>query len=79
MKKIVALLVVLVFLACKEDVVKKPNRLIEKQVMVNIMYDLSILDAIKYQSPAVLDSNHIDPRKYIFKKQPHRSNFHHWR
>jgi Domain of unknown function (DUF4296) len=68
MKKIMALLVVLVFLACKEDVVKKPNRLIEKEVMINIMYDLSLFDAIKYQSPAVLDSNHINPRKYIFKK-----------
>ncbi len=68
MKKIIALLVVLVFLACKEEEVKKPNRLIEKEVMINIMYDLSIFDAIKYQSPAVLDSNHINPRKYIFKK-----------
>jgi hypothetical protein len=68
MKKIIALLVVLVFWACKEDVVKKPNRLIDKEVMVDIMYDLSLFEAIKYQSPAVLDSNGINPRKYIFKK-----------
>jgi hypothetical protein len=68
MKKIIAGLVVLVFFACKEEVVKKPNRLIEKEVMVDIMYDLSLFEAIKYQSPAVLDSNGIDSRKYIFKK-----------
>ena len=68
MKKIVALVVLLVFVSCKEEVVKKPNRLIEKDVMVNIMYDLSLLEAIKYQSPATLDSNKISPKQYIYKK-----------
>lgn len=68
MKKIVVLVVLLVFVSCKEEVVKKPNRLIEKDVMVNIMYDLSLLEAIKYQSPAILDSNKISPKQYIYKK-----------
>ena len=68
MKKIVVLVVLLVFVSCKEEVVKKPNRLIEKDVMVNIMYDLSLLEAIKYQSPATLDSNKISPKQYIYKK-----------
>ena len=68
MKKIVVLVVFLVFVSCKEEVVKKPNRLIEKDVMVNIMYDLSLLEAIKYQSPAILDSNKISPKQYIYKK-----------
>lgn len=68
MKKIVVLVVLLVLVSCKEEVVKKPNRLIEKDVMVNIMYDLSLLEAIKYQSPAILDSNKISPKQYIYKK-----------
>lgn len=68
MKKIVVLVVLLVFVSCKEEVVKKPNRLIEKDVMVNIMYDLSLLEAVKYQSPAILDSNKISPKQYIYKK-----------
>jgi hypothetical protein len=68
MKKIVVLVVLLVFVSCKEEVVKKPNRLIEKDVMVNIMYDLSLLEAIKYQSPTTLDSNKISPKQYIYKK-----------
>jgi hypothetical protein len=68
MKKIIALLVILVFVSCKEETVKEPKRLIEKKVMLDVMYDLSLLEAIKYKNPTVLDSNKINPRQYIFKK-----------
>ena len=69
MKKIIILLaIVFVFAGCKDEVVKKPNRLIAKETMVNIMYDLSVLDAIKYQNPASLDTFKIDPPQYIYKK-----------
>ena len=59
---------VALFVGCKEEVVNKPERLIEKDVMVNIMYDLSILEAIKNQNPASLDTFKINSRDYIFKK-----------
>ncbi|MFE3867313.1 DUF4296 domain-containing protein [Flavobacterium sp. LS2P90] len=69
MKKIIILLaIVIVFISCKDEVIKEPNRLIEKETMVNIMYDLSVLDGIKYQNPASLDSFKINPKKYIYKK-----------
>ena len=69
MKKIISLLAIIsILISCKDEVVKKPNRLIEKEVMVNIMYDLSLLDAIKYQNPASLDTFKINPNKYIYKK-----------
>ncbi|MFV7234079.1 MULTISPECIES: DUF4296 domain-containing protein [Flavobacterium] len=69
MKKIISLLAIIsVLVSCKEEVVKKPDRLIEKEVMVNIMYDLSLLEAIKYQNPASLDTFKINPKKYIYKK-----------
>ena len=68
MKKVVPFLAILTFLGCKEDVVKQPKHLIEKSKMVNIMYDLAILEAIKYQNPAVLDSNQIHPKQFIYKK-----------
>ena len=32
------------------------------------MYDLALLEAIKYQNPAVLDSNQIRPKQFIYKK-----------
>ncbi|MFV8324395.1 DUF4296 domain-containing protein [Flavobacterium sp. ZS1P14] len=69
MKKIICLLaIVSMLISCKEEVVKKPNRLIEKEVMVNIMYDLSLLEAVKFQNPASLDTFKINPKKYIYKK-----------
>jgi hypothetical protein len=69
MKKIIILLaIVLVFISCKDEAVKEPNSLIEKETMVNIMYDLAVLDGIKYQNPASLDSFKINPKKYIYNK-----------
>ncbi|MDI5948727.1 DUF4296 domain-containing protein [Flavobacterium yafengii] len=69
MKKIIALLTIItLFVSCKEEVVNKPERLIEKDVMVDIMYDLSILEAIRNQNPASLDTFKINSRDYIFKK-----------
>jgi hypothetical protein len=68
MKKSISLLVILALLSCKEDLVKKPDLLIEKSKMMDIMYDLALLEAVKYQSPAVLDSNQIRPKQFIYKK-----------
>jgi hypothetical protein len=69
MKKTILFLVVLTFLvSCKEEVVQKPERLIEKDVMLDIMYDLSVLEAIKYQNPVSLDTFKINPRDFILKK-----------
>ena len=69
MRKIIAFLtIVTLFVSCKEEVVNKPERLIEKDVMVDIMYDLSILEAIRNQNPASLDTFKINSRDYIFKK-----------
>ena len=68
MKKRISLLAVLTLLGCKDDLVKKPDVLIDKSKMMDIMYDLALLEAIKYQNPAVLDSNQIRPKQYIYKK-----------
>ena len=69
MRKIITFLTIIaLFVSCKQEVVNKPEQLIEKDVMVDVMYDLSILEAIKYQNPASLDTFKINPREYIFKK-----------
>ena len=68
MKKRISLLAILTLLGCKDDLVKKPDVLIDKSKMMDIMYDLALLEAIKYQNPAVLDSNQIRPKQYIYKK-----------
>lgn len=69
MKKILLLLVVLAgFISCKEKLVKKPDNLIARDKMIDAMYDLSILDAAKYQNTAATDSIIISPSQYIYKK-----------
>ncbi|MEZ7506447.1 DUF4296 domain-containing protein [Flavobacterium sp. Arc2] len=69
MKKILLLLTVLVgFISCKEKVVSKPDNLIDRDKMIDVMYDLSILDALKYQNLASVDSFKINPPDYIYKK-----------
>lgn len=54
--------------SCKKELVKEPENLIEKEKMVDIIYDLSLLDAIKYQQPLSLDSLESNPKKFVFKK-----------
>ena len=69
MRKIIPFLVILTLLvSCKDEVVQKPERLIDKDVMLDVMYDLAVLEAIKYQNPASLDTFKINSREYIYKK-----------
>jgi hypothetical protein len=69
MKKILPFLIVLsILISCKKELIKTPNHLIEKEKMVNIMYDLSLLEAIKVQNPSSLDTFNINTNDYIFKK-----------
>lgn len=65
---IVIILVLFLSISCKKDVVKQPTKLIEKDKMIDIMYDLSLLEAMRYQKPLSLDSIDNDPTKFILKK-----------
>lgn len=62
------ILVLFLSVSCKKDLVKEPKRLIEKGKMIDIMYDLSLLEAMKYQNPLSLDSVDADPKKFVLKK-----------
>jgi Domain of unknown function (DUF4296) len=69
-KKIVIpfLIFLSIFASCEKEVVNTPKNLIEKEKMVDIMYDLSILEAIKIQNASSLDTFKINSSKYIYKK-----------
>ena len=62
------ILVLFLSVSCKKELVKEPAKLIEKEKMIDIIYDLSLLDAIKYQQPLSLDSVESNPTKFIFRK-----------
>jgi Skp family chaperone for outer membrane proteins len=69
MKKIAVFMFLFVTcLSCKDEVVKKPKHLVEKDIMMNIMYDLSLFEAMKYQSASTLDSAKITATQYIYQK-----------
>lgn len=55
MKKIILLFIIVLFIttSCKESVVKKPNNLIDKEQMITMIYDLSILEAMKSQNAGI--------------------------
>ena len=69
MKKAVFFLIIIMsFFGCKEETVKEPDHLIDKEVMQNIIYDLSLLEAIKYNEPATTENYRVNPKEFIYKK-----------
>jgi hypothetical protein len=65
---ILSFLVSLLFFSCQNEAVKKPSKLIEEDTMIAIFYDLSVLEALKANSPQILNQHQIDPHTYIYKK-----------
>lgn len=69
MKNVLAFFM-MIFLAasCGNHAVEKPDNLIEKDKMVDIIYDLSVLEATQSQKPLILENNSVNPDTYIYKK-----------
>ncbi len=69
MKKIVLFLLILFgFSACNDQPVHKPKNLIPEKQMVEILYDMALLDAIRTQAPYSPGKPTINTRAYIYKK-----------
>lgn len=66
MKRNVLFFLLLALISCN-DTVEKPKNLIEKDKMVDILYDLSLLEAIKSQNINGGISNE-NANKYLYKK-----------
>ncbi|MFC4723166.1 DUF4296 domain-containing protein [Geojedonia litorea] len=68
MKYVICFLVCL-FLACKGvERPKKPDNLIAKEKMADILFDVFILNSAKGINKRVLETNGIMPEKFIFEK-----------
>lgn len=69
MKKILPFLAIIIFfISCKKDIAVEPKNLIEKKKMVDVIYDLSLLSAMRSQNPMLLDSFKNNSNAYIYKK-----------
>ena len=68
MKKYILLFIVIIVTtsSCKDEVIVKPKNLIERNKMVDIIYDLSILEAAKSQTSGV--QNYPRATKFIKEK-----------
>ncbi|WP_159799680.1 DUF4296 domain-containing protein [Flavobacterium sp. MK4S-17] len=70
MKKIIPVLLCIVCFtaACRHTIAEKPDDLIEQEEMVDILYDIAVLQAFKSYNPKILDDNNINSETYIYKK-----------
>lgn len=69
MKKLLALLTLCLLLQnCDSKPVEKPEDLVSKDMMVDILYDLYVINAMKSSEMEYLKEQNITPAKYIYEK-----------
>lgn len=68
MKKTFAFGLLFFLVSCLDAAIEKPSNLIDESVMEDILYDLSLLDAIQSQNPYDGGNKRITPKAYIYKK-----------
>ncbi|MEA1787166.1 DUF4296 domain-containing protein [Arenibacter sp. GZD96] len=68
MRAIFLLLLLVAVVSCNEKLVEKPAGLIGKEKMVEILYDLSILNSAQNTNAAILQEQDIAIMPYIYKK-----------
>ena len=61
-------LLFLVLLSCGEKVIEAPDDLISKEKMVEMLYELSLINAAKGTNPKILEENNIEPTQFLFEK-----------
>ncbi|OYU81126.1 MAG: hypothetical protein CFE23_06450 [Flavobacterium sp. BFFFF1] len=53
---------------CNDNPVEKPKNLIPEDQMVDIIYDLSLLEAIRLSDPGAIREKKINPSTYVYEK-----------
>lgn len=68
MKQIIFLLVLACFLGCHRSRPPKPKNLISKDKMVDVLYDVTLMNAAKGSKRNEIERLGINPEKFIFDK-----------
>ncbi len=69
MKKILTFsLLILLLLGCTKEKNQKPAKLIPEDKMVEILYDINLLQALRNTNYSVYTQENINPEEYIYKK-----------
>jgi hypothetical protein len=53
---------------CKNEIVDRPENLISEDQMIEILYDMAIMEGIRLNNPAVFVDYKIDPAQHLFEK-----------
>ena len=70
MKKYIACILTILFVvvSCKEEAVPKPDNLLEKEKMAEILYDITLINAVKGVNKKKLEESLMHLDSYIYKK-----------
>ncbi|MFK7748456.1 MAG: DUF4296 domain-containing protein [Kordia sp.] len=62
------LIVLLTLVSCKEEAISKPDNLLSKEKMAEILYDVTIVNSIKGVNKKKLEEGHTHLDSYLYKK-----------
>ena len=68
MRNYIYIVLLVLLVGCNSDRPSKPDNLISKDEMSEIIYDVFLLNAAKGVNKKILENNGIFPQDYIFKK-----------
>lgn len=68
MLKKYSIILFLILISCGEKVIEEPENLIPKEKMVDMLYDLSLINAAKGTNPRILEENKVEPTEFLFDK-----------
>lgn len=65
----ICLFVLITFsVGCKNEIIDRPENLISEDQMIDILYDMAIMEGIRLNNPAVFVDYKIDPAQHLFEK-----------
>lgn len=67
-KWIGGLLFFILLVSCETHMVEKPGNLIEEEQMVDIFYDIAVLNAARSSNAGVLRDHRIQPEEFLYEK-----------
>ena len=68
MKHLLFILAICVFVSCNNHVGTKPEKFLDEDTMLNVMYDLAILQAVKSTGDYTLADNSLEINNLLFNK-----------
>lgn len=68
MKKVLYIIILFSLLSCNENPVETPDSLLDEEIMIDILYDIALLQAAEGYVPEKLNSSNIKVNSFIYDK-----------